>query len=125
MREIIESQEAPAAIGPYSQAVRSGGQIWLSGQIGLDPENGALVSGGIEAETRQAMANLQAVLTAGGSGLERLLRTTVYLADMADFEAFNRTYAEFFSGEPPARACVAVAGLPRGARVEIEAVALV
>jgi len=125
MREIIHTDRAPAAIGPYSQAIRTAGQLWLSGQIGLDPQTGRLVEGGIEAETRQALTHLRAVLVAGGSDLGRVVRATVYLAEMADFKAFNRVYAEFFPDDPPARACVAVAGLPKGARVEIDAVALI
>jgi len=125
MREVIRSDEAPAAIGPYSQAIESGGLIWVSGQIPLDPGTGLLVEGGIEEQTRRALLNLKAVLAAGGSGLDRVLRVTVYLADMDDFAAFNGAYAQFFGTEPPARACVEVSALPRGARVEIDAVAAV
>jgi 2-iminobutanoate/2-iminopropanoate deaminase len=112
-------------VGPYSQAVAAGGLVWVSGQIGLDPATGRLVEGGVEAEARRALANLVAILRAAGCGPERVVvRATVYLTDMADFEVLNRVYSECFGSEPPARACVAVAGLPRGARVEIEVVAL-
>jgi len=125
MRRVIRSDEAPAAIGPYSQAIEAGGLIWVSGQIPLDPGTGRLVDGGIEEQTRRALANLKAVLEAGGSGLERVLRATVYLADMAEFAAFNTVYAEYFPTDPPARACVEVSALPKGARLEIDAVAAV
>ena len=125
MRRVIRSDEAPAAVGPYSQAIEAAGLIWVSGQIPLDPVTGRLVDGGIEEQARRALTNLEAVLDAGGSGLDRVLRATVYLADMAEFEAFNGVYAEFFGTEPPARACVEVSALPRGARVEIDAVAAV
>lgn len=123
MRRVVRSDEAPAAIGPYSQAIVSGGLVWASGQIALDPETGRLVEGGIEAQTRRTLTNLKAVLEAGGSGLDRVLRATVYLADMADFAAFNQVYAEFFREDPPARACIEVSALPKGARIEIDAVA--
>ena len=125
MRRVIRSDEAPPAIGPYSQAIEAGGLIWVSGQIPLDPGTGRLVDGGIEEQTRRALANLKAVLEAGGSGLERVLRATVYLADMAEFAAFNTVYAEYFPTDPPARACVEVSALPKGARLEIDAVAAV
>lgn len=124
-RTIITSQNAPKAIGPYSVAVRSGGLVFTAGQIGLDPASGVLVSGGVEAETRQALTNLKHVLADAGSGLEYALKTTVFLRDMADFAAMNAVYAEFFPENPPARSTVAVAGLPKGALVEIEAIALV
>ena len=123
MRRVIRSDEAPAAIGPYSQAIVSGGLVWASGQIALDPETGLLLEGGIEAQTRRTLTNLKAVLEAGGSGLDRVLRATVYLADMADFAVFNQVYAEFFREDPPARACIEVSALPKGARIEIDAVA--
>ena len=123
MRRVIRSDEAPAAIGPYSQAIEAGGLIWVSGQIPLDPGTGRLVDGGIAEQTHRALANLKAVLEAGGSGLERVLRATVYLADMAEFAAFNAVYAEYFPADPPARACVEVSALPKGARLEIDAVA--
>lgn len=123
-RTIVETDRAPSAVGPYSQAVRAGGWVWVSGQIALDPGSGELVPGGVEAETEQALRNLSCVLEAAGSGADRVVRTTVYLMDMGEFEAVNRVYARWFRGAPPARACVQVGGLPRGARVEIDAVAL-
>jgi 2-iminobutanoate/2-iminopropanoate deaminase len=122
-REVILADRAPAPIGPYSVAVRAGGMLFASGQVGIDPKTGDIVSGGIEAETRQALTNLKNVLEAGGSAPERVLKTTVFLKDMAEFALMNAVYAEFFPEDPPARSTVAVAGLPKGARVEIEAVA--
>ncbi|MEZ0394882.1 MAG: Rid family detoxifying hydrolase [Anaerolineales bacterium] len=124
-RTVITSQKAPKAIGPYSVAVRSGDLVFTAGQVGLDPLTGNLVPGGVEAETRQALTNLQHVLADAGSGLEYALKTTVFLRDMADFAAMNAVYAEFFPENPPARSTVAVAALPKGAAVEIEVVALV
>lgn len=123
--DTISTKEAPAAVGPYAQAVRAGGFLFASGQIGLDPETGRMVEGGVEAETRRALRNLAAVLEAGGSGLGRVLRATVYLADMRDFAAMNGVYADAFGEHRPARACVEVGGLPKGARVEIDAIASV
>jgi 2-iminobutanoate/2-iminopropanoate deaminase len=119
----ILTPNAPAALGPYSQAVVSGRQVWCAGQIPLDPRTGAMVEGGIDAQTRQALDNLKAVLEAAGSGLNQVLRATVYLADMADFQAMNEVYAEFFHESQPARVCVEVSRLPKDARVEIDAVA--
>jgi 2-iminobutanoate/2-iminopropanoate deaminase len=124
MREPVHTPRAPAAIGPYSQAIRAGGWVWASGQIGTDPATGALVAGGVEAETRRALVNLAAVLEAAGSALERAVRCTVYLTDLGDFAAVNAVYAQFFAGAPPARVCVQVAALPKGARVEIDAIGL-
>ncbi|MCX7608582.1 MAG: RidA family protein [Anaerolineales bacterium] len=123
-RKVISSQQAPKAIGPYSVAIRLGNLVFTSGQIGLNPETGELVSGGVEAQTRQALTNLRHVLEAAGSGLDAVLKTTVFLREMADFAAMNAVYAEFFPANPPARSTVAVAGLPKGALVEIEAIAL-
>lgn len=123
--DTISTKDAPAAVGPYAQAVRAGGVLFASGQIGLDPATGRMVEGGVEAETRRALRNLAAVLEAGGSGLGRVLRATVYLADMRDFAAMNGVYADAFGEHRPARACVEVAGLPKGARVEIDAIASV
>jgi 2-iminobutanoate/2-iminopropanoate deaminase len=121
----VETAQAPAPVGPYNQAVRVGDLLFCSGQIALDPASGELVGGGdVEAETRQVLANLKAVLAAGGSSPERVVRTTVFLADLADFALVNALYAEVFgSGVAPARACVQVAALPKGARVEIDAIA--
>jgi len=125
MRRVIETAGAPAALGPYSQAIVSGDCVWVAGQIPLDPETGTLVPGGIEEQTRRALLNLSAVLEAAGSGVDRVLRARVYLVEMGEFEAMNRVYAEFFSVDPPARVCVEVSKLPKGARVEIDAVAAV
>jgi len=121
----IHSDEAPAAIGPYSQAVVHGGLAYCSGQIGMEPSTGILVEGGVEAETRRALENLRAVLEAAGAGLEGALRVTVYLADMNDYAAVNAIYAEFFDAAKPARAAVEVSRLPRDARVEIDCIAAV
>ncbi len=124
MKQIVAASDAPAAIGPYSQAVvSSGGLVYTAGQLGLDPRTGELVGPGIEEQTRQALANLAAVLRAAGSDLGKVLKTTVFLADMNDFAAMNQVYAQFFATTPPARSAVQVARLPKGARVEIEAVA--
>jgi reactive intermediate/imine deaminase len=125
--QAVNTAEAPAPVGPYNQAVRVGELLFCSGQIALDPATGAMVGGGdVEAETRQVLANLRAVLVAGGSAPEKVVRTTVFLADLADFGRVNALYAELFDGAvAPARACVQVAALPRGARVEIDAIAVV
>ena len=124
MREQIQTKNAPAAIGPYSQAIKAGGLVFVSGQIPIDPESGEFVAGGITEQTERVLKNLRAVLEAAGSGLDKVVKTTVFLADMKEFAAMNEVYAKFFSSAPPARATVAAAGLPRDARVEIEAVAL-
>ena len=116
--KIIQTALAPEAIGPYSQAVLSGGLLFCSGQIPLDPETGAMVSGDIEHETARVMKNLGAVLEAAGSGFDKVLKTTIYLVDMGDFQAVNEIYGSYFKENKPARATVAVAELPRGARVE-------
>jgi reactive intermediate/imine deaminase len=125
--EAVETSEAPAPVGPYNQAVRAGNLLFCSGQIGLDPDTGELVGGGdVEAETRQVLANLEAVLRAGGTSPEAVVRTTVFLTDLADFARVNALYAASFgSGVSPARACVEVAALPKGARVEIDCIAVV
>ncbi len=123
-RTVIISEKAPKAIGPYSVAVQTGNLVFTAGQIGLDPVSGALVPGGVEAETRQALTNLKHVLADAGSGMERVVKTTVFLRDMGDFAAMNAVYAEFFPENPPARSAVAVAALPKGAAVEIEVIAL-
>jgi len=122
---VVATGNAPAAIGPYVQARVVDGWVYCSGQIGLDPASGTLVDGGVVAETRRVLANLRAVLDAAGSSLSRVVKTTVFLVDMADFAAMNEEYAAAFVEPYPARATVAVAGLPRGARVEIEVVARV
>ncbi|MEB3165409.1 MAG: Rid family detoxifying hydrolase [Cyanobacteriota bacterium] len=122
----VRTDAAPAPVGPYNQAVVAGGVVYCSGQIALDPTSGAMVGGGdVEAETRQVLANLQAVLQAAGSSPAQVVRTTVYLLDLADFARVNALYAEVFgAGVAPARACVQVAALPKGALVEIDAVAV-
>lgn len=123
-RDPVHSPAAPAAVGPYSQAIASDPFLWCSGQIALDPATGRLVEGGIEVQTRRALENLGAVLAGGDSGFDRVVKATVYLVDMADFDGMNRVYAEYFPNPSPARVTVAVTGLPKGSRVEIDAVAL-
>lgn len=123
-RRIIQTDSAPRAMGPYSQAVRTGEFIFCAGQIPLDPATGKLVEGDISAQTRRALTNLGNVLAAAGSDLSRVLKTTVFLANLDDFKAMNEVYAEFFANQPPARSTVQVARLPAGALVEIEAIAL-
>ena len=118
----VQTDRAPAAIGPYSQALVSGGLVFTSGQIPLDPATGAVVEGGIEAQTEQVMKNLAAVLAEAGSGLEKAVKTTCFLADMNDFAAFNEVYARHFTGKP-ARSCVAVRQLPKSVLVEVEVIA--
>ena len=122
MANRIYTENAPAAIGPYSQAVVTGNLIFTSGQIALDPATGVLVDGGIKAQTHRVCKNLEAVLEAAGSSLNGAVKTVCFLSDMADFAAFNEIYAEYFT-EKPARSCVAVKELPKGALVEIEAIA--
>lgn len=124
MKEIIQTEHAPQAIGPYSQAVRANGLIFASGQIPTDPQTGQFVSGGIAEQTEQVLKNLQSVLEAAGSGLENVIKTTVFLIDMQEFAAMNEVYGRFFKDQPPARATVEAARLPRDARVEIEAIAV-
>lgn len=126
MIEAVVTDGAPAPVGPYNQAVKAGGLLFCSGQIALDPASGVLVGDGdVEAETRQVLANLVAVLTAAGSSPQQVVRTTVFLTDLADFARVNALYAEVFNGPvAPARACVQVAALPKGSRVEIDCVAL-
>jgi 2-iminobutanoate/2-iminopropanoate deaminase len=123
MREAIKTDKAPAAIGPYSQAIREGGLLFCSGQIPLDPATGKMVAGGIEAQTERVLKSLEAVLSAGGASLASVVKTTVYLADLADFPAMNAVYGRFFPQDPPARATIQAAKLPAGALVEIDAVA--
>lgn len=125
MKQIIQTDRAPQAIGPYSQAIKARGFVYASGQIPIDPATGKFVAGGITEQTEQVMKNVAAVLEAAGSGLDRIVKTTVFLADMEEFAAMNEVYAKFFASDPPARATVQAAGLPRNARVEIEVVALV
>ena len=122
-REAVQTTGAPAAIGPYSQAVRAGGLLFCSGQLPLDPSTGKMVDGGIEAQTERVLANLEAVLTAGGATLRSVVKATVYLVDMGDFPAMNAVYRKYFPEVPPARATVQIGKLAAGACVEIDAVA--
>jgi 2-iminobutanoate/2-iminopropanoate deaminase len=126
MKKTVSSPSAPKAIGPYSQAVEARGArtLYLSGQVALDPATGELVPGGIEEQTARALENLRAVLQAAGAGFEHVVRCGIFLVDLADFAKVNAVYARVFPGEPPARSTVQVAALPRGARVEIDAVAV-
>lgn len=123
--QTITTPNAPAAIGPYSQAVKSNNLLFCSGQIPLIPETGEMLAGDIKKETEQVMKNLSAVLVAAGSSFDKVVKTTIYLTDMNDFPAVNEIYGSFFEGQKPARSTVAVAALPKGARVEIDAVATV
>ena len=120
----IQTSGAPAAIGPYSQAIETQGWVFCSGQIGLDPKSGALVAGGIEVETRRALENLREVLAEAGLGFHDIIKTTIFLADLGDFDVVNRIYGEHLSAPYPARSTVQAAALPRKARVEIEAIAM-
>ena len=124
VRRIVKTGEAPQAIGPYSQAVVAGGFVYASGQIPIDPQTGEFVAGGVAEQTEQVLRNLSKVLEAAGSGLGRVLKTTVFLADMNDFAAMNEVYGRHFPEDPPARSTVQAARLPRDARVEIDVVAL-
>jgi 2-iminobutanoate/2-iminopropanoate deaminase len=124
MKKAIQTPDAPAAIGPYSQAVEQHGLIFCSGQVGLDARSGTLVSGGIEVETRTVLENLREVLSAAGLGFADIVKTTIFLIDLADFDIVNRVYGEHFSAPFPARSTVQVAAVQRNARVEIEAIAI-
>jgi 2-iminobutanoate/2-iminopropanoate deaminase len=123
-KKIITSDKAPKAIGPYSVAILAGNLVFTSGQLGLDPASGTLVPGGIEAETRQVLTNLGHVLAAASSGLEQVLKTTVFLKDMTEFTKMNQVYAEFFPENPPARSTIQAAALPKGGAIEIDVIAL-
>ncbi len=125
MRVKVETDKAPQAIGPYSQAIKANGFLFVSGQIPLDPETGQLIAVDAVAQTKQVMENLKAILEAEGLTMADVVKTTIYLSDLADFGRVNETYGSYFDADPPARATVAVAGLPKGAKVEIEAVAVV
>ena len=123
-KKIIHTEKAPAAIGPYSQAVCTESLVFVSGQIAIEPSSGEFIAGDIKAQTRQVLKNLSAVLLAAGSSLEKVVKTSVFITNIDEFGAVNEVYSEFFTTNPPARACVEVARLPKGAEVEIEAVAL-
>ncbi len=124
MRQIIETKAAPSPIGPYSQAVRANGLLFISGQIPVRPDSGLVVEGGIEAQTHQVMKNMAAILAAAGSGFDKLLKTTVFLTDLDNFSAFNQIYGEYVGDSKPARVTVQVARLPKEVLLEIEAIAL-
>jgi 2-iminobutanoate/2-iminopropanoate deaminase len=125
MREAISTPDAPSAIGPYSQAIRAGGFLFVSGQIPLDPATGALVGGGIADQTDRVLQNLGAILAATGASFDRVVKTTVYLADMSDFAAMNEVYGRYFHAPAPARATIQAARLPRDVRVEIDLIAYI
>jgi 2-iminobutanoate/2-iminopropanoate deaminase len=124
-KKIVSTEKAPKAIGPYSVAVKSGAFVFSAGQVGLDPVTNNIVTGGIEAETRQALTNVSNILEAAGSDLQHVLKTTVFLKDINDFAKMNAIYGEFFKENPPARSALQVAALPKNAMVEIETVAVV
>ena len=124
MRDVISTDRGPRAIGPYSQAIRANGFLFLSGQVSLDPATQQLVPGDIAAQTARVLENLKGILEAAGSSLDRVVKTTVYLKDMNDFSAMNEVYARYFPNDPPARATVEVARLPKDARIEIDLIAL-
>jgi 2-iminobutanoate/2-iminopropanoate deaminase len=124
-KHIIHTPQAPAAIGPYSQAVKIGSWVFVSGQLPIDPASGKVVSGGIADQTRQCLTNLKAILTAAGATLQQVVKATVFIDDMDNFASMNEVYAEFFSTSPPARACVEVSRMAKDVAVEIEAIAIV
>jgi 2-iminobutanoate/2-iminopropanoate deaminase len=124
MKRAIHTRQAPSALGPYSQAIENGALVFCSGQIGLDPAAGTIVAGGIEAETRRVLESIRAVLAEAGLGLKDVVKTTIFLVDLGDFEVVNRIYGEHFEAPYPARSTVQVAALPRKARIEVEAVAI-
>jgi 2-iminobutanoate/2-iminopropanoate deaminase len=124
IRAIISTDKAPGAIGPYSQAVKTDSMVFVSGQLALDPATGNLINDDIKSETRQAMENLKNILEAAGSSLKKVIKTTLYIKEMSDFPVINEAYGQFFQNDPPARACVEVARLPKDANFEIEPVGL-
>ena len=124
MKKIVATNEAPQAIGPYSQAIKAGGMLYVSGQIPLVPATGALIAGGIEAQTEQVLKNLQAIVEAAGISLADVVKTTIYITDIQDFARVNAVYARYFVKDCPARVCVEVSNLPKGALVEIDVIAV-
>lgn len=122
-KQIISTDKAPAAIGPYSQAVKFGNMLFISGQIPINPETGQLIEGGVQQQSRQVINNIAAILEEAGSSLDKVLKTTVYLCNMDDFASFNEAYQTFFEKDPPARACVEVSRLPKDVIIEIDAIA--
>lgn len=124
MKHAVSTKEAPGAIGPYSQAIKAGGFLFVSGQIPIDPATGAVIPGGIAEQTRRVLDNLKAILHAGGASFESVVKTTVYLADMSDFSAMNEIYGTYFPTPAPARATVQAARLPRDVKVEIDSIAI-
>ena len=124
MKTVIKSASAPAALGPYSQAIRKGDTLYLSGQLGIVPSTGELISSDVAEQATQALANMKAVLAQAGASVDDVCKVTVFLTDMADFQTVNDVYARTFTANPPARSCVAVAALPKGGRVEVEAIAV-
>jgi len=122
MKQVLNTENAPKALGPYSQGIKAGCLIFLSGQLGLDPKTNDFAAGGVAEQTRQALTNLKHVIESGGSALENVVKTTVFLKDMNDFQAMNAVYGEFFKSDPPARSTVQVAALPKNGLVEIEAI---
>src|SRR5437868_14878982 len=124
MKKIISTSDAPAAVGPYSQAVRVGDTVYCAGQIPLDPKSGEIVTGGIDVQTRRVLDNVTAVLKAEGLTFSNIVKTTIFLMDLGDFQKVNEVYGSYFKQAPPARSTVGVAGLPKGARIEIEVIAV-
>lgn len=124
MSQVIHTQQAPAAIGPYSQAIKAGNMLFVSGQLPIDPQTGNLVTGSITEQTERIMMNIQAILTAGGASLANIVKTTIFLADLNDFAEVNAAYGRYFPANPPARSTVQVARLPKEGRVEIECIAV-
>ena len=124
MKKIIATSEAPAAIGPYSQAVRVGSTVYCAGQIPLDPKSGQIVSGGIDVQTRRVLDNIAGILRAEGLNFDNVVKTTIFLTDLGNFQTVNEIYGSYFKEQPPARSTVQVSGLPRGAQVEIEIIAV-
>ena len=124
-REVIASNDAPKAIGPYSQAIRAGSTVFVSGQLGMDPQTGTVVEGGVGAQTRRALDNMHAILSTAGCGMADVVSCTVYLKDMSDFATMNESYATYFTSEPPSRAAIEVARLPKDGLVEIACIAVI